>query len=175
MVYGTMTGCAIAVLIWRTKTAEYWLLGSPVIGASFTFLALVTGSLWGKPMWGTWWVWDARLTSMLILLFLYFGYIALWATIEEPQRAGRAAAILALVGSINVPIVHYSVVWWNTLHQPASVFRADGPTIAPEMLLPLMLMALGFTFFFVTLLMLRMRAEILRRRVRVLQLALGEV
>ncbi|MGV8997757.1 MAG: heme ABC transporter permease [Parvibaculaceae bacterium] len=175
MGYMIMAGASLVALVFRHPLADVAAKSAAPIGAAFCFLALVTGSLWGKPMWGTWWVWDARLTSMLILLFLYLGYIALWATIEEPQRAGRAAAILALVGSINVPIVHYSVVWWNTLHQPASVFRVDGPAIAPAMLLPLMLLALGFTFFFVTLLMVRMRTEILRRRVRALQLALGEV
>src|SRR5690606_15841341 len=139
-----------------------------------TFLALVTGALWGEPMWGTWWVWDARLTSMLILFFLYLGYMALWATIEEPARAGRAAAVLALVGSINVPIIHYSVEWWNTLHQPASVFRIGGPSIAGPMLAPLLVMATGFTLFFIVVLLVRMRAEILRRRVRVLRLARAE-
>lgn len=175
MGYMIMAGASLVALVFRHPLADVCAKSAAPIGAVFCFLALVTGSLWGKPMWGTWWEWDARLTSMLILLFLYLGYIALWSTIEEPQRAGRAAAILALVGSINVPIVHYSVVWWNTLHQPASVFRADGPTIASSMLVPLLLMALGFTFFFVTLLMVRMRAEILRRRVRVLQLALSEV
>jgi heme exporter protein C len=169
--YMVMAGASLVALIFRHPLADVCAKSAAPLGAAFTFLALVTGSLWGRPMWGTWWVWDARLTSMLILLFLYLGYIALWATIEEPVRAARAAAVLALVGSINVPIVHYSVVWWNTLHQPASVFRIDGPQIATSMLVPLAIMALGFTLFFATLLLLRMRAEILRRRVRSLRLA----
>jgi len=172
--YMVMAGSSAVALIFRHPLADIAAKSAAPIGAAFTFLALVTGSLWGRPMWGTWWVWDARLTSMLILFFLYLGYMALWATIEEPVRAGRAAAVLALVGSINVPIIHYSVVWWNTLHQPASVFRIGGPAIATSMLMPLLIMALGFTLFFVTLLLLRMRAEILRRRVRVLRLARTE-
>ena len=173
--YMVMAGASLVALVFRHPLADVCAKSAAPLGAAFTFLALVTGSLWGRPMWGTWWVWDARLTSMLILLFLYLGYIALWATIEEPVRAARAAAVLALVGSINVPIVHYSVVWWNTLHQPASVFRIGGPEIASSMLIPLMLMAVGFTFFFVTMLLVRMRVEILRRRVRALRLATAEV
>ncbi|MBI1260391.1 MAG: heme transporter HemC [Rhizobiales bacterium] len=175
MGYMIMAGASAIGLIFRHPLADVCAKSAAPIGAAFTFLALVTGSLWGKPMWGTWWVWDARLTSMLILLFLYLGYIALWATIEEPARAARGAAVLALVGALNVPIIHYSVVWWNTLHQPASVFRMGGPTIAASMLTPLMLMALGFTMLFVTLLLVRMRAEILRRRVRGLLLAKADM
>ncbi len=169
--YMVMAGSSAVALVFRHPLADMCAKSAAPLGAAFTFLALVTGSLWGRPMWGTWWVWDARLTSMLILFFLYLGYMALWATIEEPIRAGRAAAVLALVGSINVPIIHYSVVWWNTLHQPASVFRIEGPAIATSMLTPLLVMALGFTLFFLTLLLVRMRAEILRRRVRALRLA----
>lgn len=169
--YMVMAGASAMALIFRHPLADVCAKSAAPIGAAFTFLALVTGSLWGKPMWGTWWVWDARLTSVLILFFLYLGYIALWATIEEPLRAARASAVLALVGAINVPVIHYSVVWWNTLHQPASVFRLDGPTIASSMLVPLALMALGFTSLFITLLLVRMRAEILRRRVRSLMMA----
>jgi heme exporter protein C len=130
----------------------------------FTLLALVTGSLWGKPMWGAYWVWDARLTSVLILFFLYLGLIALRQAIDEPGRAGRAAAILAIIGAVNIPIIKYSVNWWNTLHQPASVIRADGPTIAPTLLWPLLIMALAFTILFVVLHLKAMRAEVLRRR-----------
>ena len=139
-------------------------------GAMFTFVALWTGAFWGKPTWGTWWVWDARLTSMLVLFLLYLGLIALWQAIEEPGRAGRAAAILALVGAINIPIIKFSVNWWNTLHQPASIIRLGGPTIDPSMLWPLLVMAVAFTLLFVLLHLLAMRAEILRRRVRALQL-----
>ncbi|MEQ8379786.1 heme ABC transporter permease [Parvibaculum sp.] len=170
--YSVMAVASAVALIFRHPLADVAAKSAAPIGAAFTFLALVTGSLWGRPMWGTWWEWgDARLVSMLILLFLYLGYMALWATIEEPVRAARAAAVLALVGSVNLPIIRYSVDWWNTLHQPASVFRMDGPTIASSMLLPLGLMALGFTVLFLTLLLVRMRAEIMRRRVRNLRLA----
>jgi heme exporter protein C len=173
--YMVMAGASFMALVFRHPLADVCAKAAAPIGASFTFLALVTGSFWGRPMWGTWWAWgDARLTSMLILFFLYLGYMALWSTIEEPQRAGRIAAVLALVGSINIPIIHYSVVWWNTLHQPASVFRMDGPTIDGSMLRPLMVMALAFTLLFITLLLLRMRAEILRRRLRGLLLSRAE-
>jgi heme exporter protein C len=160
---------ALGTLIWRHPLADVAAKTAAPIGATFTFIALVTGSLWGKPMWGTYWVWDARLTSVLILFLLYLGLIALWQSIEEPGRAGRAAAILALVGAVNVPIIHYSVVWWNTLHQPASVFRIDGPTIDSALLTPLFVMAIAFTLLFVLLHLIAMRAEILRRRVHALQ------
>ena len=160
---------ALGTLIWRHPLADVSARAAAPIGATFTFLALVTGSLWGKPMWGTYWVWDARLTSMLVLFLLYLGLIALWQAIEEPGRAGRAAAILALVGAINIPIIKFSVDWWNTLHQPASVFRAGGPTIDPALLTPLFVMAAAFTVLFVFLHLIAMRAEILRRRVRALQ------
>jgi heme exporter protein C len=160
---------ALGTLIWRHPLADVAAKTAAPIGATFTFIALVTGSLWGKPMWGTYWVWDARLTSEHILFLLYLGLIALWQSIEEPGRAGRAAAILALVGAVNVPIIHYSVVWWNTLHQPASVFRIGGPSIDPALLTPLFVMAIAFTLLFVLLHLIAMRAEILRRRVRALQ------
>jgi heme exporter protein C len=169
--YSIMAAASAVALIFRHPLADVAAKSAAPLGAAFTFLALATGSLWGKPMWGTWWEWDARMTSVLILLFLYLGYMALWATIEDPLRAARAAAVLALAGAINIPVIRYSVVWWNTLHQPASVFRIDGPTIAPSMLLPLGLMAVGFTLLFVTLHLVGMRAEILRRRVRNLRLA----
>lgn len=159
----------LGTLIWRHPLADVSAKAAAPIGATFTFLALVTGSLWGKPMWGTYWVWDARLTSMLVLFLLYLGLMALWQAIEEPGRAGRAAAILALVGAVNIPIIKFSVNWWNTLHQPASVIRAGGPTIDPSLLTPLVVMALGFTTLFVVLHLIAMRAEILRRRVRALQ------
>jgi heme exporter protein C len=169
--YSIMAAASAVALIFRHPLADVAAKSAAPLGAAFTFLALATGSLWGKPMWGTWWEWDARMTSVLILLFLYLGYMALWATIEDPLRAARAAAVLALAGAINIPVIRYSVVWWNTLHQPASVFRIDGPTIAPSMLLPLGLMAVGFTLLFITLHLVGMRAEILRRRVRNLRLA----
>ena len=167
--YMLIAVAALGTLIWRHPLADVAAKTAAPIGATFTFIALVTGSLWGKPMWGTYWVWDARLTSVLVLFLLYLGLLALWQAIEEPGRAGRAAAILALVGAVNIPIIHYSVVWWNTLHQPASVFRVGGPTIDPSLLAPLLVMALAFMLFFILLHLVSMRAEILRRRVRALR------
>ena len=167
--YTLIAIAALGTLIWRHPLADVAAKTAAPIGATFTFIALVTGSLWGKPMWGTYWVWDARLTSMLVLFLLYLGLSALWQAIDEPGRAGRAAAILALVGVINVPIIKFSVDWWNTLHQPASVFRPGGPTIDPSLLTPLFVMAAAFTALFVLLHLIAMRAEILRRRVRALQ------
>ena len=168
------TGMAIASatgLIWKHPVADLAAKGSAPIGAAFTFIALATGSLWGQPMWGTWWVWDARLTSVLVLFFLYIGYMALWQAFDDPQRAAKACAILSLVGFVNVPIIKFSVDWWNTLHQPASVVKMGGPAIHPSMLIPLLLMALGFTTFYVALLIVRTQREILARKVRTLRLA----
>jgi heme exporter protein C len=167
--YAVIAIAALGTLIWRHPLADVAAKAAAPIGATFTFVILVTGSLWGKPMWGTYWVWDARLTSLLVLFLLYLGLIALWQSIEDPSRAGRAAAILALVGAVNLPIIKFSVDWWNTLHQPASVFRADGPTIDPSLLTPLFVMGVAFLALFVLLHLIAMRAEILRRRVRVLQ------
>ncbi len=167
--YVLITAAALGTLIWRHPLADVAAKTAAPIGATFCFIALVTGSLWGKPMWGTYWVWDARLTSMLVLFLLYLGLIALWQAIEEPGRAGRAAAILALVGVVNIPIIHFSVVWWNTLHQPPSVFRPGGPTIDPSLLTPLFVMAVAFTLLFVLLHLIAMRAEILRRRIRAMR------
>jgi heme exporter protein C len=167
--YTLIAIAALGTLIWRHPLADVAAKTAAPIGATFAFIALVTGSLWGKPMWGTYWVWDARLTSMLILFLLYLGLIALWQAIDEPGRAGRAAAILGLVGAINIPIIKFSVDWWNTLHQPESVFRMGGPTIDPSLLTPLFVMAAGFTALFVLLHLIAMRAEILRRRVHALQ------
>jgi heme exporter protein C len=151
-------------LIWRHPLADVSAKAAAPIGAAFTLLALVTGSLWGKPMWGAYWVWDARLTSVLILFFLYLGLIALRQAIDDPGRGGRAAAILSLIGAVNIPIIKFSVNWWNTLHQPASVIRAGGPTIDPSLLWPLLVMAVAFTLLFVVLHLKAMRADILRRR-----------
>lgn len=164
MCYTVIAISSVGSLIWRHPLADVSAKTAAPIGAAFTFLALLTGSLWGKPMWGTYWVWDARLTSVLILFFLYLGLIALWDAIEEPARAGRAAAILALVGFINIPIIKFSVDWWNTLHQPASVTRLAGPAIHPSLLWPLLIMAVAFTSLFLWLHLKAMRAEILRRR-----------
>ena len=163
MVYVVMALSAAIGLIWRIKISHAVAASCAPIGASFTFAALATGALWGQPMWGTWWVWDARLTSELILLFLYLGYIALRSAIDDPQRADRASAVLAIVGVINVPIIHYSVVWWNTLHQAPSVTKMAAPSISMSMLVPLLMMILGFTLYFVALLLTRVRGEVLRR------------
>lgn len=164
--YTTMAVAAAIGLIWRIKLAHAVAASTAVPGASFTFLALVTGSIWGKPMWGTWWVWDARLTSELVLLFLFFGYLALRAAFDDTDRADRASGVLAIVGIINVPIIHYSVEWWATLHQGPTVTRLAAPAIDTRMLLPLLAMALGFTFYFAALLMVRVRAEVLERERR---------
>ena len=168
-VYTLIAAASIGSLIWRHPLADVAAKVAAPIGACFTLLALITGMLWGKPMWGAYWVWDARLTSVLILFFLYLGLIALWQAIDEPSRAGRAAAILAIVGFINVPIIKFSVDWWNTLHQPASIVRLDGPAIHPSILVPLLVMAIAFTCLFAVLQLLSMKAEILRRRVSALQ------
>ena len=163
--------CGIS-LIWRHPLADIAARGTAPVGACFTFLALVTGSLWGKPMWGTWWVWDARLTSVLILFFLYLGYMALNSAFEDVERGAKASAILALVGFVNVPVIKFSVDWWNTLHQPASVLRADGPTIDPSMLTPLILMALAFKAYYIWVLFMRMRGEINTLKIRALRMRL---
>jgi heme exporter protein C len=162
-IYVVMAVCGAVIIVWRMKLAEVVLISSAPIGASFTFLALVTGSLWGKPMWGTYWVWDARLTSELILLFLYLGVIGLHNAIEDKRTAARAVAILALVGVVNIPIIHYSVEWWHSLHQGPTVTKFDKPSIHWSMLLPLLLMALSFQFYYGLALFHRCRAEILRR------------
>jgi heme exporter protein C len=169
--YAVMAVAALGTLVWRHPLADVTARSAAPLGAAFTLLALVTGSIWGKPMWGTWWVWDARLTSELVLLLLYLGLMALWAAVEDPGRAARAAAILTLVGTVNLPIVKFSVDWWNTLHQPASVFRAGGPTIDASMLRPLIVMAVAATLLYVVLLLMTMRNGILRRRVRTLERA----
>jgi heme exporter protein C len=163
-IYAVMTSAALGTLVWRHPLADAAQKAAAPLGAGFTFLCLVTGSLWGKPMWGTWWVWDARLTSVLVLFLIYLGLVALWQTIEEPSRAARAAAIFTLVGVVNIPIIKFSVDWWNTLHQPASVFRLGGPAIAPSLLWPLLVMAIAFTLLFSTLHVMAIQNEILRRR-----------
>ena len=164
--YSIMTISALGTLVWRHPLADASQQAAAPLGAIFTFICLITGSLWGKPMWGTWWVWDARLTSVLVLFLIYLGLIALWNTVEEPTKAARAAAILTLVGVVNIPTIKFSVDWWNTLHQPASVMRMGGPTIHPSMLWPLLIMAIGASLLFVTLHMMAVRNEILRRRLR---------
>jgi heme exporter protein C len=163
-VYVVMAAAGAVTLVWRVKVAEVIASASAPLGASFTFLALATGSLWGKPMWGAYWVWgDARLTSELILLFLYFGFMALEAAIEDRRIAARACAVLALVGVVNIPIVHFSVEWWTTLHQGPTVSKLDAPSIHASMLVPLLTMALGYTTYYATTLLMRARCEILAR------------
>jgi heme exporter protein C len=172
--WALMAVAALGTLVWRHPLADVAAKAAAPLGAAFAFICLVTGSLWGRPMWGAYWVWDARLTSVLVLFLMYLGMIALWRTVEDPTRAARAAAILALVGGINLPIIKFSVDWWNTLHQPASVFRFGGPSIHPSLLLPLAIMAAAFTLLFITLHLAAMRNEILRRRVRTLRLMQAE-
>jgi heme exporter protein C len=168
--YALVAAASAVDLVWRHPLAGVAAREAAPLGAAFTLLCLVTGSLWGEPMWGTWWVWDARLTSVLVLFFLYLGYIALANAFDDPGRGGRAASVLALVGAINLPIIKFSVDWWNTLHQPASVVRMGGPAIAPAILAPLLVMALAFTLLGATLLMLRMRAALVEHKVRALRL-----
>ena len=170
-VYYFVALASFIALVWRHPLAVIGAQAAAPLGAAFTLACLVTGSLWGRPMWGTWWVWDARLTSVLVLFFLYLGYIALANAFDDPGRGARAASVLALIGVVDLPIVKFSVNWWNTLHQPASILRAGGPTIDKSMLVPLMVMALGCLLLFVTLLLVRMRTALNERRVRALQLS----
>ncbi|MBV8449381.1 MAG: heme ABC transporter permease [Hyphomicrobiales bacterium] len=165
-IYTVMTVSAVGALVWRHPLAEVSMRAAAPIGCVFTFLCLVTGSLWGKPMWGTWWVWDARLTSVLVLLLIYLGILAIWNAIEDQAHAARIAALATLVGFVNIPIVKFSVEWWNTLHQGSSVFTLEGPKIAPEILLPLLVMAVAFTILYLALHLAAMRNQILRRRLR---------
>jgi heme exporter protein C len=169
--WAAMSVAALGTLVWRHPLADVAAKATAPIGAALTLLCLVTGSLWGRPMWGTYWVWDARLTSVLVLFIMYLGVIALYATAEDPNRGARTAAILTLVGAINLPIIKFSVDWWNTLHQPASVVRMGGSAIDPSLLRPLLMMALAFLLLFVTLQVAAMRNEILRRRVRSLRIS----
>ena len=165
-VYVVMAVSSAVFLIWRLKIADAVALASAPIGAAFTAVALLTGSFWGKPMWGTWWIWDARLTSELLLLFLYLGYLALRAAMETQQSAARAAGILAIVGVVNIPIIHFSVEWWNTLHQPATITKFDKPSMHISMLRPLLLMVVAFQLLYFHNLMIRLRTLILEREKR---------
>lgn len=175
MVYSVMALASAIALIFRHPLADAAAKTAAPIGAVFCFLALATGSLWGKPMWGAWWVWDARLTSMFVLMLLYIGYMAIWQAIDEPHRAAMVARVVALVGFINVPIVKFSVDWWNSLHQPASVFRMGGPTIDKSMLWPLLVMGLAYTMLFLCLHLTAIRAEIAARKIRAIHIAeIGE-
>jgi heme exporter protein C len=161
-----MTIAALGTLVWRHPLADVAAKAAAPIGAAFTLICLVTGSLWGRPMWGTYWVWDARLTSVLVLFLMYLGVIALRRTIDDLSRAARAAAVLTLVGAVNLPIIKFSVDWWNTLHQPASVMRLGAPAMHPAILTPLLIMGVAFLLLFLTLHLAAMRNEIMRRRVR---------
>jgi heme exporter protein C len=165
-VYVFIAAASAVGLIWRHPLADIAARAASPVGAGFTFIALCTGSLWGQPMWGTWWVWDARLTSVLILFFLYLGHMALYDAFDDAAKGARAAAILALVGVVNVPIIHFSVEWWNTLHQPASILRASGPSIDAAMLWPLFVMMGAFKAYFLAVLLVRMQSEIVAARIR---------
>ncbi|QQP89589.1 heme ABC transporter permease [Skermanella sp. TT6] len=169
-VYTNMAIAAAVGLVWKHPLADLFSKAAAPVGAGFTAVCLITGSLWGEPMWGTWWVWDARLTSVLILFFLYLGYMALVNAFDDPTRGSKAGAILLLVGVVNVPIIKFSVDWWNTLHQPASVVRMGGPSIDPSMLWPLLTMGLAFTTYFITVVLLRVRSEIAARKIQMLRL-----
>ncbi|WP_317277431.1 heme ABC transporter permease [Kordiimonas aestuarii] len=166
--YMVVAVASFTALVWRHPLALLAGKAAAPIGLVFTGLALLTGMLWGKPMWGTYWVWDGRLTSVLVLFFLYLGYMALWRALDEEDKAGRAASILALVGVVNIPIIKFSVDWWNTLHQPASVMRMDGPSMPVEMLWPLLTLAVAYKAYFVVVLLYRMKLEINLRKLSVL-------
>ncbi|MBM4215049.1 MAG: heme ABC transporter permease [Gammaproteobacteria bacterium] len=163
MIYGVMASAAAVGLIWRMKVAHAVAASCAGVGAWFTAVSLLTGMLWGKPMWGTYWVWDPRLTAQLILLFLYLGYMGLRAGIDDLGRADKASAVLAIVGVVNIPIIRYSVEWWNSIHQAPSVMKMDRPSMPFDMLAPLLMMLLGFTLYFAAVMLVRLRAEILRR------------
>lgn len=165
-VYGLIAVCALVALVWKMKMADIIASSAAAIGAAFTFLGLATGAIWGKPTWGTWWVWDARLTSMLILLFLYMGLMAVRSSIRSPKIAAQTCHILALVGVVNLPIIKYSVNWWNTLHQPATFKLTEKPAMPAEMWIPLLIMVVGLYALFGFLLFLRARTEVLKREIK---------
>jgi len=169
--YCSLALASLASLVWRHPLADLAAQELGPVGAGFTAVCLATGSLWGKPMWGAWWVWDARLTSVLVLFFLYLGHIALMRAFDDPQRGYRAGSILALVGVVNLPIIKYSVDWWNTLHQPATITLTGAPAMAPAMLWPLLVCAIGFTFVFAAIVVARIRAAVMERRIRGLLMA----
>ena len=168
--YTLMAVASASFLIWKHSLADIAARALAPVGASFTAITLITGALWGQPMWGTWWVWDARLTSVLILFFLYLGYMTLVNAFEDSEKGSKAGAVLALIGFVNIPIIKFSVDWWNTLHQPASLSRLDAPAIDPSMLTPLLLMALGFKLFLITILIIRMRTTLIEKRLQAKQL-----
>jgi heme exporter protein C len=165
-IYGAMAVSALVGFVWRHPLADLFTKAAAPIGAVFTAICLITGSLWGQPMWGTWWVWDARLTSVLVLFFLYIGYIELTRAFDDPAKGLRAGSILVMIGAVNLPIIKFSVDWWNTLHQSESILRLDGPAMPMEMLRPLFLMAFAYLTLFVALVLMRMETELLARRIR---------
>ena len=172
--YAALAACSFTSLVWRHPLADLAAAEISPVGAGVTALCLVTGSLWGKPMWGAWWVWDARLTAVLILFFLYLGHVALVRAFDDPVRGARSGAILALVGAINLPVIKFSVNWWNTLHQPASITLTGAPQMASSMLWPLFVSALGFSVGFAAIVLARTRAAVMERRIRGLMLAIAE-
>lgn len=172
--YGFMAVASAVGIIWKHPLADQSARAAAPIGAVFTALALFTGSLWGKPMWGTYWIWDARLTSELVLLFLYFGYMAVWEAIDDRAKAARVAAIVALVGAVNIPIIKFSVDWWNTLHQPASIMKSGGASIHPDMLWPLLICIIAFNLYFVTVVLWRIESQIVKRQIRGLRIRIAE-
>lgn len=172
--YAGMSVSALGTLVFRHPMADVAQKAAAPIGAAFTLICLVTGSFWGKPMWGTWWEWDARLTSVLILFLIYLGIMALWRAIDDPLRGARAVAILTLVGAVNLPIIKFSVDWWYTLHQPASVFKMGGPSIHKSMLTPLFVMGLAYLLLYLVLLIIRMKTELTMRRVERLRIVAAE-
>jgi heme exporter protein C len=169
-VYVTMAAAAFTGLVWKHVVAELYAKAAAPVGAAFTFICLATGSLWGRPMWGAWWAWDARMTSVLILFFLYLGYIALCDAFDDEQKGIDAGAVLLLAGAVNIPVIKFSVDWWNTLHQPASLMRFSGPAIDRSMLWPLFTMALGFKAFFVSVVLLRLKTALALRRLKIRKL-----
>ncbi|MDV3252314.1 heme ABC transporter permease [Devosia sp. BK] len=168
-VYATMAVSAIGSLVWRHPMADVSMKTAAPLGAAFTAMALFTGSLWGRPTWGTFWEWDGRMTSTLVLLFIYLGIVALWRAFDDQLRAARVVAVFTLVGAVNIPIIKFSVDWWSTLHQPASVLRPDGPTMPGSILTPLFVMFFAFTFLFITLQFTAMHTEVRRRRIATLE------
>jgi heme exporter protein C len=170
-IYSIMAAASASFLIWRHPLADIAARSSAMLGAAFTLITLVTGSLWGKPMWGAWWVWDARLTSVLVLFFFYIGYIALADSMAHDERGKKLCAVLALVGFVNIPVIRFSVEWWNTLHQPASIIREGGVAIDNSMLVPLFLMAGAFNLLYIVLLLVRMKTALIKQKIRRLVLS----
>jgi len=167
MIYGLMAVCSFVSIIFRHTLADIISRSCAPVGACFTLSALITGSIWGKPTWGTWWVWDARLTSELVLFFIYIGHILISNAFDDRRKGDRNASILTLIGIVNLPIIKWSVDWWNTLHQPASISKFSSPSIDSSMLIPLLIMTVSFFLFFISVVLLRIRSEIIIRKIEV--------